>query len=99
MSITAINTGCHAGKWERLLDKEANEIDWLDALVHNCLNEELIPSLNICESDYTMLAFHDRTEGYVNGRWVCFQLPAVDWKATDKISSISMEVTLLVLHS
>lgn len=95
MSSTAINTVCHAGKWERLLDKEANEIDWLDALVHNCLNEELIPSLNICESDYIMLAFRDRERV----RWVCFQLPAVDWNATDKISSISMEVTLLVVHS
>lgn len=98
MSIMAINTVCHVGKADRLLDKEANEIDWLDALISNCLNEELISSLNICESD-NMLTFHDCTEGYVNSRWVFCQLPAVDWKATNNVSFISMEVTLLVVQS
>ncbi len=99
MSITAINTVCHAANRDRLLDKEANEIDWLDALVPNCLNEELISSMNICESNYIMLASHDCTIGSVNARWGCCQLPAADWKAANKISSISMEVTLSVVRS
>lgn len=98
MSITAINTVCHAGKADRLLDKEANEIDWLDALISNCLNEGLISSLNICESD-NMLTSHDCTKRYVNGGWAFCQLPGVDWEVTNSVSFISMEVTLLVVQS
>lgn len=93
MRNTAINAVCNAEKGGGLLDKEANEIDWLDALVPNCLNEELISSLNICESDYIMLTFHDCTEGNMNA--LLSAVPAVDGIAANKISSISMEVTLL----
>lgn len=93
MRITVINTVRNAEKGGRLLDNEANEIDWLDALVPNCLNEELISSLNICESDYIMLTLHSCTEGNVNG--LSAAVPAADGRAANKIPSISMEVTLL----